>query len=158
MQNRKLIYVILVSLVIFGSLYVHFNYFFNPLTFRQNDVTYLSWGDYTRPIQVEYLLFDDKGCKKKSVTNEAEVQRVFDQLKKGFNYVQSTDKLNEQQGGRKVDLTIRRLDDGAVVLYVEGIAGQDIVTLSHNNRRVELTEDLKRLIAERLAQAEYLAN
>jgi hypothetical protein len=50
------------------------------------------------------------------------------------------------------------LDDEAIVLNVVGFAGQGQVTLSHNNRRVELTEDLKQLIAERLAQAEYLTN
>jgi hypothetical protein len=156
MHNRKLIYVTLVLLAIFGCVYVYLNYFFNPLTFRQDDVTYLSWGDYTRLVQVEYLLFDETGCKKKTVTNEAEVQRVFDQLKQGLTLVQSADKLNEQQG--RLNLVIRRLDDEAIVLNVEGFAGQGQVTLSHNNRRVELTEDLKQLIAERLAQAEYLTN
>jgi hypothetical protein len=156
MHNRKLIYVILVLLAIFGCVYVYLNYFFNPLTFRQDDVTYLSWGNYTRLVQVEYLLFDETGCKKKTVTNEAEVQRVFDQLKQGLTLVQSADKLNEQQG--RLNLVIRRLDDEAIVLNVEGFAGQGQVTLSHNNRRVELTEDLKQLIAERLAQAEYLTN
>jgi hypothetical protein len=156
MHNRKLIYVTLVLLAIFGCVYVYLNYFFNPLTFRQDDVTYLSWGDYTRLVQVEYLLFDETGCKKKTVTNEAEVQRVFDQLKQGLTLVPSADKLNEQQGG--LNLVIRRLDDEAIVLNVEGFAGQGQVTLSHNNRRVELTEDLKQLIAERLAQAEYLTN
>jgi hypothetical protein len=156
MHNRKLIYVILVLLAIFGCVYVYLNYFFNPLTFRQDDVTYLSWGDYTRLVQVEYLLFDETGCKKKTVTNEAEVQRVFDQLKQGLTLVPSADKLNEQQGG--LNLVIRRLDDEAIVLNVEGFAGQGQVTLSHNNRRVELTEDLKQLIAERLAQAEYQTN
>jgi hypothetical protein len=84
MHNRKLIYVTLVLLAIFGCVYVYLNYFFNPLTFRQDDVTYLSWGNYTRLVQVEYLLFDETGCKKKTVTNEAEVQRVFDQLKQGL--------------------------------------------------------------------------
>jgi hypothetical protein len=156
MHNRKLIYVTLVLLAIFGCVYVYLNYFFNPLTFRQDDVTYLSWGNYTRLVQVEYLLFDETGCKKKTVTNEAEVQRVFDQLKQGLTLVPSADKLNEQQGG--LNLVIRRLDDEAIVLNVEGFAGQGQVTLSHNNRRVELTEDLKQLIAERLAQAEYLTN
>jgi hypothetical protein len=156
MHNRKLIYVTLVLLAIFGCVYVYLNYFFNPLTFRQDDVTYLSWGDYTRLVQVEYLLFDETGCKKKTVTNEAEVQRVFDQLKQGLTLVQSADKLNEQQG--RLNLVIRRLDDEAIVLNVEGFAGQGQVTLSHNNRRVELTEDLKQLIAERLAQAEYQTN
>jgi hypothetical protein len=156
MHNRKLIYVTLVLLAIFGCVYVYLNYFFNPLTFRQDDVTYLSWGNYTRLVQVEYLLFDETGCKKKTVTNEAEVQRVFDQLKQGLTLVQSADKLNEQQG--RLNLVIRRLDDEAIVLNVEGFAGQGQVTLSHNNRRVELTEDLKQLIAERLAQAEYLTN
>jgi hypothetical protein len=156
MHNRKLIYVTLVLLAIFGCVYVYLNYFFNPLTFRQDDVTYLSWGNYTRLVQVEYLLFDETGCKKKTVTNEAEVQRVFDQLKQGLTLVQSADKLNEQQG--RLNLVIRRLDDEAIVLNVEGFAGQGQVTLSHNNRRVELTEDLKQLIAERLAQAEYQTN
>jgi hypothetical protein len=156
MHNRKLIYVTLVLLAIFGCVYVYLNYFFNPLTFRQDDVTYLSWGNYTRLVQVEYLLFDETGCKKKTVTNEAEVQRVFDQLKQGLTLVQSADKLNEQQG--RLNLVIRRLDDEAIVLNVVGFAGQGQVTLSHNNRRVELTEDLKQLIAERLAQAEYLTN
>jgi hypothetical protein len=158
MHNRKLIYVTLVLLAIFGSIYVYFNYFFNPLTFRQDNITYLSWSDYTRPVQVEYLLFDEKGCKKKTVNNEAEVQRVFDQLKQGLTLVPSADKLNEQKRGRKVTLVVRRLDDEATVLNVEGFAGQGQVTLSHNNRRMELTEDLKRLIDERLTQAEYLTN
>lgn len=105
---------------------------------------------------MEYHLLDNKGWKTKVTADEEETMRVFNQLKLGLTSVPAYGKSNERQEGQMVTLIIRRLDDDGVILGVEGFFGEGEATLSHNNRRVEITEELNRLITERLAEAELV--
>ncbi|EPZ42468.1 hypothetical protein N007_14885 [Alicyclobacillus acidoterrestris ATCC 49025] len=44
-------FVLLIVAALLGT-YIHDKYFFNPLTFRNNDILYLPWKWYTKPLSV----------------------------------------------------------------------------------------------------------
>lgn len=135
-----------------GAVYLNCSYFFNPLTFKQNEVTHLPWRWYRNPLQLEYAVLDDDGWKMLTITDHAEISLVFQELQRGARQM-----AGSESSGRRVWLGIRRQTDGAILLSVNGQEQAETCQLE-GETSVILTEKLQQLLEERLQQARTSAD
>lgn len=151
--------VLLLVVFIAVSLYIQRAFVFNPLTFRQDNVTHAEWRDYRYPIQVEYLV-DDDGWMMRKTTEKSEVKYVLSQLKKAKPL--TDEEMNgTRERGKRVVIVVRRIlssEKREVLLLLDSSEGSRLATLRTTAyHRVLLTEDLAALIAERLDEAETIS-
>lgn len=73
-----------IILCITGFIIFQVNFFFNPITFKRDEVTYLPWSWYKNPLVLEYLVDDGNhpGWKVYDVTDSAEIKYIFSELKR----------------------------------------------------------------------------
>ena len=150
--------VLLLVVIIAVSLYIQRSFVFNPLTFRQDEVTHAEWRAYRYPMQVEYLV-DDDGWMMRKTMDKSEVKYVLSQLKKAKPL--ADEELNgTRERGKRVVIVVRRIlspERREVLLLLDSSEGSRVATLRTTAyHRVLLTEDLAELIAERLDEAETI--
>lgn len=103
--------------------YIRQVYFFNPLTFHKDDVTYLPFKWYRNPLLVEYHQSNHINQKKDvSFTNRNDVEAMIQRLRQAeplptAPQLSSYDRMNEE------DVLIRQgtkdsLPDGAILLWI----------------------------------------
>lgn len=63
--------------------YVHEKYFFNPLTFRNNDVLYLPWQWYTKPMYMQIAELSLSTKKPAEIKSSSQIRDVISELEKG---------------------------------------------------------------------------
>jgi len=131
-----------------GTVYLSCSYFFNPLTFKQNEVTHLPWRWYKNPLQLEYAVLDEDGWKMITVTDHAEIGLVFRELQNGAKQAPT----GGEPAGRQVWLGVRRQTDGAILLSVTGQEQASTCQIA-DETCVILTDRLQQLLEQRLQQA-----
>jgi hypothetical protein len=131
--------------------WIHPGFFFNPLTFHKDDVTYLPWSWYKSPLRLEYVDQSTNQVRMRTVDDQAEVRRVFAELKRGLGATQD----GSARPGNPFVVAIRLAPDGYDVLFVYGTIGSNAASLGNDKGRVPvlLSDDLLRLMEQRLAEA-----
>ncbi|OIJ20119.1 hypothetical protein BKP45_10040 [Anaerobacillus alkalidiazotrophicus] len=139
-----------ISIFLIGTLaYITTTYYFNPITFKKDDVTYLEWSWYKKPLTLEYLVLEGDDWKVKYIDDENEIKFVFDELKKSpiiYNF--------EIEYKSEIREVIVRSGDGGILLRVRQEWAGDKFILKHNMTYLELTDDLIELFDNRFLQAE----
>jgi hypothetical protein len=69
--------------VVLGTVYLRDRYFFNPLTFGNNDVLYLPWKWYTNPLNMQVLQLTSPPTKVVEITVPSQIRYVITELEKG---------------------------------------------------------------------------
>jgi hypothetical protein len=76
-----------ISLFLIGTAlvtaYVHDKYFFNPLTFRNDDVLYLPWKWYTKPLNMQIFELVPSANKLVEIKDPIQIKYVISELEKG---------------------------------------------------------------------------
>ncbi|MGE5490649.1 MAG: hypothetical protein ACM31P_05120 [Actinomycetota bacterium] len=136
--------------------WIHPGFFFNPLTFHKDDVTYLPWSWYKSPLRLEYVDQSPPRNRARVVDDQAEVRHVMAELKKGLNAAPD----DGAQTGEPYVVAIRLAPDGYDVLLVHGTIGSNFARLSNGkgNVPVLLTGDLRHLVEQRVAEAASAGN
>ncbi|UCZ55023.1 hypothetical protein LGQ02_09990 [Bacillus shivajii] len=147
---KKLFTLIFISIFLIGTLvFINTTYFFNPITFKKDEVTYLDWSWYKKPLTLEYLVLKDDVWKVKYVDDAREVRFFFNELK--MSPVTYSSEFEYTSDVREV---IVRRGDGAVLLRVRQQWQGDKYVLKHNMTYLDLTDDLIELLTKRFLQAE----
>ncbi|MRH41645.1 hypothetical protein GH741_03030 [Aquibacillus halophilus] len=155
---NKWIIVGLLLLVTLGTgwYYISQNYFFNPITFEKDNVTYLDWSFYQNPLQIDYMVRNENHkWETTSIREKEEIHYVFNKLKEA-NPLFNKD-LEFDQNETKIKILIRHMKSeskGSVLLGAEGTT--EILFLHPTNPEnpgaVEITGQLKELINKRISQ------
>jgi hypothetical protein len=134
-----------------AGLYVRATYFFNPLTFEKNEVTYLPWTWYKRPLAVEFVLRDPKEVRQ--ISDEARVRKTVDELRRGLRSGTLKDSCASKEAGRSFTLLLQ--SPGATLLHLKGCENDNVVVLQSNsgNVPITLTSELKALLQAWRSQA-----
>lgn len=149
-KSIVVLFSIIAIAIVSGFVLLNMNYFYNPLTFKKDHITYLEWDWYKKPLVLEYSVLDiEEGWKVYKVNDQREVKFVFDELKKSpFNYdekFEMTDEIKE---------LIIRSDNKSIVLIVREKADTTFqVNNNTPNLQIDLTEDLMKLFNKRFSQA-----
>jgi hypothetical protein len=143
----------LVALTVLVITYLHYTYFFNPITFRHSGVTYLPWQCYKNPLQLEYAVLDEDGWKMTTTSDQTEIDLVFQELRCGQD---AGNNAVPQAEGRQIWFAVRRLGDGAILLSAEGWESSTVCTVN-DLTAVTLSERLQRLLQERIQEARSVA-
>jgi hypothetical protein len=128
-------------------------YFFNPITFKKDHVTYLPWSWYENPLTIEYMVLGKEGWLIKKVDERKEVKFVIDELKDS-PVIQDP----EREEYKTSDNTIRRImlrrGDDVILLEVSQEWEGNVYNLSHNQVFIKVSKELEELLMERFSQAE----
>ncbi|MDB5053197.1 MAG: hypothetical protein JWM44_1247 [Bacilli bacterium] len=157
LKSRKAKVIIFILVVSVISIYINHIYFFNPISFKQDKITYLSWNWYKKPLQVEYLVAGEK-LKTYIFQDSSEVKIVISELKKSspINQQQST---SDTEGNKAmITVDIRQLQDGnnapgIILLHAQGYEGSSTIRTGRIMETFKITDDLKNLIEKRVKQA-----
>jgi hypothetical protein len=149
---KKLFILVFISIFLIGTLvYINTTYYFNPIIFKKDEVTYLDWNWYKNPLTLEYLVLENDGWKVKYVDDVKEIKFVFSQLKKSTI-------IYSPEIEYKSDIEIRevlvRSEDRGILLRVRQEWDGSKFVLKHNMTYLELTDDLIELFEKRFLQAE----
>ncbi|RXJ04394.1 hypothetical protein DS745_03140 [Anaerobacillus alkaliphilus] len=156
-KSKRNWYIVGVVTMLLGGiwLFFHFTYFFNPLTFKKDDVTYLPWSWYENPLTIEYMVLEDEGWQGKIVDDGSEVKFVIDQLKSS-PVIQDADREEYQTSDNIIRLIVLRRGDDAILLEVRQEWEGNVFYFTHNRVFVKVTEELEMLFEERFSQVEKL--
>jgi hypothetical protein len=89
MKKKIMIATIVILLLTIFGLYINSTYFFSPLTFRQDNITYLPFTWYSTPMIYSYEGHDKfLGVSGYDIKNNADIRFIYKQLKMGkvINY------------------------------------------------------------------------
>ncbi len=140
---------VLAIAAIAGYVFISNVYFFNPLLFRRNEITYLPWSWYKNPLQIEYCVLDEDGWRFTKSTDADEIRDFFRELQKGIS---QTSETPDNQDRASVWVAVRRLDDGVVLLALKGHEdGKRFMV--QDNVPVQLSDSLRSLLQNRLSEA-----
>jgi hypothetical protein len=82
-MKRKVVIIILILLIpIIVSIYIHKKYFFNPITFKQDSITYLPFTWYEKPLTYSYISRTNGKIKGKNIKNDKDINFMYKELKK----------------------------------------------------------------------------
>lgn len=148
---RRGLWWIVVACVTIGAaaFYLHYAYFFNPLSFAQSSITHLPWKWYKNPLQAEYAVLEQDGWKMLTVMDRAEISLIFQELQAGIDAAGGATLGGE---GKPIWFGVRRQNDGAILLSAHGCE-QDAACQVAADTVIPLTEPLQQLLAKRLQQA-----
>lgn len=140
----------LIALIMFLGLFINNRYFFNPVFYKKDNITYLPWTWYKNPMSIEYNSMDlnsTNGWKTIKIKNKQEIKVVFDELKKSQQISEYDDKnsrfLNE--------IIIRSSDDSVDLDIFVGADGKSAQVKS-TNTFVKLTNKLTELVNKRMKE------
>lgn len=148
-MKKRLILLLLGIAIFSGFIFINSNYFYSPLTFKKDHITYLEWDWYKKPLVLEYSVLEEEGWKVFEINDQKEVGFVFDQLKESpFSYQEdfkSSDIIRE---------LIIRSNNESIVLRVRQ-KDNKIFEVKNNtpDLYIEVTEELKELFDKRFKEA-----
>jgi len=117
-------------------------YFFNPLTYKQDNITPQSWTHYKSPLLMEISNID-KSWETVVITNVDEIAFVFSELKRG----KETER-NYQNRKTHFAITVRTKGVDGVITQYDGYLESYIRV---GNQSISITDMLNDFIKEKLA-------
>lgn len=154
MTGRSKAFIAALAIIAVGTCVLISNmYFFNPLLFRRNEITYLPWSWYKKPLQIEYFVREEDGWKSIKSTETAEIRQLFRELHKGL---QPVPVKPDDHDRLSIWIAIRRVQDGVVLLALEGYEDSPYFMV-RDNVPVELSDSLMELLQKRLTDARKTA-
>ena len=154
MPGKKRILIVssigLTALIIFLCLFSNNRYFFNPVFYKKDKITYLPWTLYKNPMSIEYNSLDlnsTDGLKTIKIMNNQEIKVVFDELKKSQQISEYDDK-----NSRLLNEIIIRPSDGSVDLDIFISADGKFAQVKSTNTFVKLTNKLTELVNKRMKE------
>jgi hypothetical protein len=152
-QRKKILIacsIVLIALVVLSGLFINNKYFFNPILYKKDNITYLNWTWYTNPLSIEYdslKIGSSQGWKTIKIKDKQEIKIVFEELKK-------SEQIPEY---KNIDLkllheVIIRPSNGSVVLDVFIDGGGKFAKLNSSNTFLKLTDKLTKLVNKRMKE------
>jgi hypothetical protein len=148
--KKRYILLILCVAIVSGFILLNTSYFYNPLTFEKDHITYLEWDWYKKPLVLEYsVLENEEGWKIFKINDQKEVKFVFNQLKKS-PFIHD-EEFESSDGIREL---VIRSNSGGIVLRVRQKSDNTFQVKNNTpNLYIDLTEDLMELLDKRFNQA-----
>jgi hypothetical protein len=148
---------VIILIIVVSVIFINHIYFFNPITFQKDKITYLPWYWYKKPLQVEYLVSGEK-WKTYIVQDSSEVKFVISELKKSSQINQQQATSDTEGNKAMITVEIRQLQDGKnapgiILLQAQGYEGSSIIRTGRKMESFKITNDLKNLIVKRVKQA-----
>ena len=81
-RKRILIILIATALLLCTSLYIHSKYFFNPITFKKDNITYLPFSWYEKPMMYSYESLTNKNISSENIQSDKDINFIYRELKK----------------------------------------------------------------------------
>ena len=163
-MKRKRILIILIAAVLLlsTSLYVHSKYFFNPLTFKEDNITYLPFSWYEKPMKYSYVSFVNGNIKGENIEREKDIKFIYAELKKSkiigpVQLKNGTVTSRQFVGGLVINspkCTVTVLKWFGKDSEVCEVSGEYIIDNKKTNTQleVELTSDLKKFLLSKFQE------
>jgi hypothetical protein len=150
-KAKVTICILVVSVI---SICINHIYFFNPITFQQDKITYLPWHSYKNSLQVEYLVSGEKQ-EKFTVQDSSEVKFVFEELKKSSPINQHQVTRDTEENKAMITVEIRQVQEGKnapgiILLHAQGYEGSSSIRTGRMMESFKITDDLRNLIEKRI--------
>jgi hypothetical protein len=83
-MKRKRIFIILtiIALLFCTTFYIHSKYFFNPITFKEDNITYLPFTWYQKPMIYSYRSLVNNKIKGENIERDKDISFIYRELKK----------------------------------------------------------------------------
>ncbi|RAP77270.1 hypothetical protein [Paenibacillus montanisoli] len=144
--------------VLIGGLVLKAKYMFNPITFKQDEITRYEWHAYEYPAQIEYLTYeDDKGWTKKSILKDKnEILYIFGQMKKNQEIVSSQSDffdIRKDMGKEKL-VIIRHLEseengEGPILFQFHYYENGHAADIEDREKFIPISDELKERLRKR---------
>ena len=150
-QKNKILIACSIVIIVLLGLFINTKFFFNPILYKKDNITYLPYSWYTNPMSIEYNSLDlnsPDGWKTIIIKDKKEIRFVIDELKRGEQILESKpinpNILNE---------IIIRPSNGSVVLDVFIYTNKKIARVNSTSTFKRLTNKLTELINKRMKEA-----
>ncbi|WP_431800538.1 hypothetical protein [Halobacillus andaensis] len=139
-MKKKSILIILsmTALIAFGLFYINQHFFFNPVTFEQDQITHHDWSDYERPLEIKLYSFEDER-KSETIDEEETIQEVLTELKESPDTEDAEAPATDVRGGLTLTANDRTLLE--VLFYPEHWE-----VLKTDGPAFEITDSLRKLV------------
>ena len=109
--------VVLAIVLVSATVYIDKKYFFDPLTFRNNNVLYLPWSWYKKPLNIQIATGTGAPSKVVKIDNQGEIRLVISELEQGNRQkVIPLDQMNLPSTDQTYNMLIRT--QGSLVLQM----------------------------------------
>lgn len=128
------------------TFFVRQTYFFNPFTFKQDEITHLSWTWYKRPVTIDYVLWDPKEVR--VIDSPSQIHQVIRELRNGLHRQTTGTSCASEEAGPRYALYLQGKD--ATLMSLQGCKHDGVVMLStpRGDVPVVLSDELRALLTE----------
>ncbi|MCA1024073.1 hypothetical protein [Halobacillus litoralis] len=137
MKKKLMTSAVLITFFVLSVWYIHHTFFFSPLSFEQDDITYQSWTDYQRPMTLTYYDLDG-GRTSYQIEGDEEIRSFF----KAMKQCPSSAEGNE---GEQV-LGALRISSARDIVLEAYFYNDFWHVLQKDHERLEITQKLEGLI------------
>lgn len=150
-QRKKVLITSLIVIVVLLGFFINTKYFFNPILYKKDNITYLPWNWYTNPMSIEYNSLDlisSYGWKTIKIKDKQEINLVFEELKK-------SEQISEYKtvNSKILNEIIIRPSNDSVVLDAFIYDNGKIARVNSTGTFVRLTSKLTELVNKRMKEA-----
>ncbi|MCP3029048.1 hypothetical protein [Halobacillus sp. A5] len=139
MRKKSILIVLSIAILVgLGTFYINNNYFYNPVTFKQDPVTPHEWNDYERPLEIKIYSFEDER-ESETIDEEEEIEELLSELKESPSSEDVEATATDVSGGLTLTSNDRTLLE--VLFYPEHWE-----ILKTDGPAFEITESLKQLV------------
>jgi hypothetical protein len=146
---------VIILIVVVSVIFINQIYFFNPISFQKDKITYLPWYWYKKPLQVEYLVSGEV-WKTFIVQDSSEVKFIISELKKSSQINQQQATSDTEANKAMITVDIRQLQKhapGIILLHAQGYEGSSIIRTGRQMESFKITNELTLHIEKRVKQA-----
>lgn len=154
-----------IALLFCTSMYIHSKYFFNTITFKKDNITYLPFSWYQKPMVYSYRSFTNNKVKGEKIENNKDISFIYRELKKS-KIIGPIQLINRTESDKPLigDLNINSSKSGGCTVTTLLWYGKesDICEVSGevliNNQRtttnliIEITSDLRKFLISKFGE------